>query len=172
MSVASRLIVNRAGYVYLVLLDTQDAAVVFDPRNWSVAYHHDGDLHAVQRKVPRPGAPGKQLTIYLHRELFGFAPGECPDTKIDHKNGNILDNRRANLRLATNQQNMQNRKMHRNNTSGYVGVYYDKRGNNFRAIITIDGKHRSLGRFKTAMEASVVRDAKAREVFGEFYRAL
>jgi hypothetical protein len=65
---------------------------------------------------------GKRLTLYLHR-LLTDAP---PHLKVDHVNGDTLDNRRHNLRLATNQQNMENRPKgaNRNSKSGIRGVVY------------------------------------------------
>ena len=47
-----------------------------------------------------------KLTHYLHREVLGLTPGDGLET--DHRNGDRLDNRRSNLRVATRAQNAQN----------------------------------------------------------------
>jgi hypothetical protein len=54
----------------------------------------------------------------------------------DHINHNGLDNRRGNLRLSTNAQNLVNQKKFRGNfSSQYKGVCYDKKGPNWMSYI-------------------------------------
>ena len=50
-----------------------------------------------------------------------------------------------------------NRKKQSNNTSGVVGVWYDKRKNKWAAEIQAYGKKYRLGRYKTIDEAASVR---------------
>lgn len=57
------------------------------------------------------------------------------DLVVDHKNHNLLDNRRSNLRIATTQQNSRNRKLSINNTSGYTGVSFDNAKNKWIAYV-------------------------------------
>ena len=80
---------------------------------------------------------------------------------VDHINRNKLDNRRCNLRVASNSQNCRNREKGKNNTSGYKGVSYKKKNKKFAARITVDGRMHNLGLFKTAEEASLVYNAAA-----------
>lgn len=77
-----------------------------------------------------------------------YMTGEWPDRKVDHINTDPMDNRWVNLRLATSAQNQWNVGMRRNNTTGFTGVYYDKRRNKYRTEL-----HVHLGRFDTAEEA-------------------
>lgn len=72
-----------------------------------------------------------RTTLSLHREIMGN-----PDGKIDHINGNTLDNRKCNLRLATNSQNGMNRTI---GTKGFKGVSMDEFGR-YRVRITKEGK--------------------------------
>lgn len=86
--------------------------------------------------------------------------------KVDHKNGNGLDNRRSNLRLATTQQNNFNVGITKRNTSGYKGVYPARNG--FVATIRKSGKLYHGGTFKTALEAAKKYNELAKQYHGEF----
>ncbi len=99
---------------------------------------------------------------YLHRMLID-APAEF---QVDHINGDKLDNRKSNLRLATSLQNRHNTPPHRDSRSGYKGVSFN--GKRWRARIGSNGRYRALGYFDTREEAAVAYDAAARELFGEF----
>ena len=81
---------------------------------------------------------------------------------MDHINGNPTDNRLVNLRAATQSTNMRNRRISKNNTSGFHGVYWDKVKNTWRVQIQVDGKHKYLGRHKELDDA--VRARKQAEV--------
>lgn len=87
---------------------------------------------------------------------------------VDHIDQNPLNNCRSNLRLATRAQNGQNRKVNQNNKSGYKGVCLHKRNNTWRASITINGKSKTLGYFKTPELAAEAYNRAALKHFGEF----
>jgi len=114
-------------------------------------------------KYARAKINGKE--VYLHRFLLN--PPRNLD--IDHKDRDELNNRRANLRLCTDSQNLGNKRIHRNNTSGYKGVYclYGK----WRARVG-DGKggRRSLGLFTNKDDAARAYNKAALEQWGEFAR--
>jgi hypothetical protein len=103
-------------------------------------------------------------TMYLHRYLMEATK----DIEVDHVNGDGLDNRRENLRLASHRQNLANQKINARNRSGYHGVSLatNQKTVAWRARI---GTH-FCGSFPTAEEAARARDAKALEVYGEFAR--
>ena len=86
----------------------------------------------------------------------------------DHKNRNPLDNRKLNLRPATAKQNARNRSLSTLNTSGFIGVYFDKDSKKWRAYIKINGKNKWLGRFIDKEDAIVARLKAEKEYFGEF----
>lgn len=96
--------------------------------------------------------------IKMHRLILGF-----PESGIDHKNRNGLDNRRCNLRLATHTQNVHNTLKLVRNTSGYKGVYRDREHNRWRATLTRGSKRRYLGSYPTAIEAALAYDNAVRE---------
>jgi hypothetical protein len=112
-------------------------------------------------------ATGRHRTIYMHRQIPGITD---PGIFVDHRNGNGLDNRRQNLRLATKTENARNRPAPKNNTSGFKGVHWHKQGNAYRARIKVNGKNIHLGLFPTPTEAARAYDQAARKYFGEFAR--
>jgi HNH endonuclease/AP2 domain len=94
--------------------------------------------------------------MYLsHRLVWLYVHGRWPYHQIDHINGKRDDNRLINLREATQTQNNQNiRKPQSNNTSGYLGAYWDKRKGKWGATIQLNKKSTFLGYFNTVEEAS------------------
>jgi hypothetical protein len=96
--------------------------------------------------------------------------GSLPEHEVDHRDGDGLNNRWDNIREATSAQNKHNRGVNKNNTTGFKGVYMDKRSGRYVAQITIDYKGYQLGRFYTAEEAHACYCAAAEKHFGEFAR--
>jgi HNH endonuclease len=108
------------------------------------------------------GSGRKAKRLYLHRLVAATKTGLV----VDHKNGNRLDNRKSNLRLATVSQNGANVGKLNTNTSGFKGVV--PYGDRFRAYIHKRGKTIYLGSFDDARAAACAYDRKAHELFGGF----
>lgn len=102
----------------------------------------------------------------MHRLIMQTPKG----METDHINGNGLDNRRSNLRICANFQNQMNRKIGKNNTSGFKGVYWDKKNNEWYSSIMFNYKSYYLGRFNERIEAAKAYNQKAIELFGGFAR--
>jgi hypothetical protein len=105
-----------------------------------------------------------------HRLAWFWANGEMPGEEIDHIDGNPLNNRISNLRLATRSQNLANTPLSRKNTSGYRGVHFSRAACGWQARIKINQKIRHLGTFPTKEMAAAAYSLAAREAFGEFVR--
>lgn len=106
-----------------------------------------------------------------HRLAHLYMNGCMPIYEIDHVNSVRNDNRWANLRNATHAENIRNTRMFAHNTSGARGVYLRKDTGKWQAQIKVHGKNMALGSFKTIEQASNARNAKAKEIHGDFYRA-
>jgi len=100
----------------------------------------------------------------LHRVLLN----PPANMQVDHINRNPSDNRRLNLRLATNSQNQANKGLSSNNTSGYKGVSYNKGARKFRAYIKYNAGNYHLGFYSTAEGAAKAYNRRAVELHGEF----
>jgi hypothetical protein len=103
-------------------------------------------------------------SIRMHRLITG-APSHL---FVDHRDHNGLNNRRANLRPCTQQENIYNRRPRPGSTSRYKGVYRTKKSKKYRANIRNNGKILSLGCFDDEIEAAITYDIKAIQLFGEF----
>lgn len=91
---------------------------------------------------------------YAHRLAWFYITGDWPPCQIDHANGDRLDNRFANLRLADRSENQHNRGTPRNNTSGFKCVYWLKNDGVWLARVQKDNRQIHLGRYSTRAEAS------------------
>jgi hypothetical protein len=117
------------------------------------------------RKITIDGQP-----YQAHHLAWLYVHGKLP-RRIDHKDGQRDHNSIDNLRLATQSQNRANSRRSITNTSGFKGVSWDPKTQNWRPGIMKDGKTVRFGRFSTAEEAHRAYVAKAVELFGEFARA-
>ena len=106
-------------------------------------------------------ANGRTPMIWMHREILSAA-----GLDVDHRDGDGLNNRRANLRLATRRQNICARRPNLGHT--YRGVW--RAGDRFRAAIKVRGITHHLGTFASETEAARAYDAVAAAVFGAFAR--
>ena len=120
-----------------------------------------GDFYAV-RGIRRRGT---YQNVRMHRVIMSAKTGEV----VDHRNHNTLDNRKDNLRLVTNSQNAMNRKgANINSRTGIRGVYFDNVEKKFRATIRVDGRQKSIGRFRTIKAAAIAWDKAKNDFYGEY----
>lgn len=107
--------------------------------------------------------------LYLHRLIAGAGPKEL----VDHANGDPLDNRTANLRIATPSQNGANRGADRRRagkSSCYKGVSWSNSKRRWVVYVHVDGRTRYVGRFTDEHDAARAYNAAAVNAWGEFAR--
>lgn len=102
--------------------------------------------------------------VLLHRLITN-----CDDDLVvDHINKDKLDNRKSNLRICKQQENCCNGSKSINNTSGIIGVTWDKNRNKWQAQIMINYCNKILGRYIDKNDAIITRLKAELEYFGEF----
>jgi hypothetical protein len=105
-----------------------------------------------------------------HRLIWLMMTGRWPPQEIDHIDRDPSNNRWTNLRRATSSQNMVNRGLQADNTTGFKGVFRIKKTGRYMAHITYKRKREHIGCFATAEEAFSAYCARARELHGDFHR--
>ena len=151
------------GQVTLVSDEDADVADLKWYACFSPGYANSGKF------IARRGA-GKGSVVLLHRIILSRIL-ERPllrSEMVDHIHGNTLDNRRSELRLSTNAQNQANVGRRSDNTSGFKGVYWNKRDRRWRALIRINGKQILVGSYPTPEEAHAAYFRVAQAHYGEF----
>jgi len=104
--------------------------------------------------------------LQMHRVVAGC---QDPDMKVDHINGNSLDNRTVNLRICTHRQNAHNVAKRRDGvTSRYKGVWIHKRSRKWESQITVDGRTQHLGMFPSEVMAALAYNFAALLWYEEF----
>ena len=159
------------GYAFRRIPLTQGRFAIVDPQDyqrlskykWRLCRTRGKNVLYAERSIRLPG--GKYSRLLMHRQLIATPDGYV----IDHINGCGLDNRRANLRLATVAQNAWNSKK-RNPRSGYKGVWFAGDKGLWRAAIVCHGRRIHLGYFKDKIAAAKAYDAAARKYYKEFAR--
>lgn len=143
----------------VAIIDDEDADRVFAAGSWC-ALIRPHTAYAMRWAI-RPD--GGQTTIRLHNFLTGAR-------YVDHRDGDGLNNTRANLRPTNDQGNHRNRRKLTPTTSPYKGVHWSKHRHIWVAQIKVDRRGLHLGHFPTAEEAARAYDAAAAELFGDFAR--
>jgi len=160
----------RYGYTFRRIYLGEDAWTILDQQDyyrfagfkWEIA-GNDNKFYAVRNIM---AGSSRTTTVRLHRLIM-----DCPkDLVVDHINGDSLDNRRANLRLATQAQNLHNRKKKANTSSQFIGASFNKSHRYWCSQIKVNGKSLWLGSFDNEIAAARAYDKAARMYHKEFAR--
>lgn len=148
----------------IVLIDDEDYDKI-KGHVWRLLHQKDGDTEYVQTNIIKKH-PTK--TMRMHIMIMGRKEGMV----IDHIDGNGLNNQKANLRFCTQGRNTQNSRMQKSNTTGYKGVYFQKKKLNrpYWSYLWVNKKRITGGYFKTAQEAAAKYNELAIKHHGEFAR--
>lgn len=149
---------------YEAVIDAEDVPLV-DVWNWYaiVDKRSDGSIRTIY--AGRGCGPrASHTTIFMHREILRTPDG----FDSDHRDGDGLNNTKANLRIALRAENTRNRRLSISNTSGVKGVYWNKSRKKWQATITLDGKAFFLGRFSDAGDAALAYMLASVDMHGEF----
>jgi hypothetical protein len=137
-----------------VVIDIEDYDKIKDYR-WRPHWDFDDVFYIWSTSKP----------IILHRVIMGITD---KNIFVDHKNHNSLDNRKQNLRICTINENNANRKASKRNTSGYKGIYWDKRDKRWNARVEMNHKKICLGSSKNKDEAAKIYNNNIKKYHGEF----
>lgn len=114
------------------------------------------------------GLPAKKTQRELSWVVLGLDNRVQSDIVVDHINGNPKDNRKQNLRICKQAENVLNKSFMSNNTSGFIGVSYRKDRNRYDPEIRKDSIRCHLGYTSSLEEAVYKRFYAEQLIFGEF----
>jgi len=135
---------------YNVIVDDEDYEWI-STMSWHISLN--GKYKYVQR------LDNNERTL-LHRAIM-----KCSNEQIiDHINRNTLDNRKENLRISDRKKNGENRNKSKNNSSGYIGVSWNKRLQKWQSYIRHNYKIIYLGVFVDIEDAVKARKQKELEL--------
>lgn len=144
---------------HIVYFDKEDLSLV-EKYSWNLFRGRHGFYAQTTIRI---NGKGKKTALHV---LIMNPP---PEMQVDHRDGNTLNNRRENLRLATPMQNAQNRKIGRSNTLGYKGIFIRK--GKFGVQLVSNKKSYNGGKlFDTIEEAALRYNELALIYHGEFAR--
>lgn len=137
----------------IILIDTED----FDKVRgycWSIA----STGYAQSREYENDSI------VLIHRIIMNPTANEV----VDHKYHNLTDNRKKNLRLCNQSNNMANQKLSKRNTTGIKGVYWSKEKNKWNAKIGFQNKSVDLGYYDKKEDAAQARLEAELKYFGKY----
>lgn len=112
----------------------------------------------------------KTPTVYLTHLIMGVKDTDY-EHKIDHRDGDTLNNRKSNLRVCTQGENTLNKHKVANNKSGVIGVHLlNRKGRNAKYTVEIryQNKRYHLGDYQKLIEAAYARYIAQNEIYKEF----
>lgn len=138
----------------------------FDKEDFDLVFKYCWDVDNSTGYVKTIDKINNNGKLYLHRLIMGCTKGD--GIIIDHIDRNKINCRKHNLRTVNDTQNAINKGIKSNNTSGKVGVSWNKDSNKWESYITVNKKRIHLGMFDCFEEAEKVRVEAEIKYFGEY----
>jgi len=108
---------------------------------------------------------GRNTMIRMHREVLYLLKGD--GIIVDHRDMDGLNNQKENIRKADKTINNLNKRLQKNNSSGFRGVSWHKGNKEWGAHIRVNGKLESLGFYNEVSDAALAYNEASRRHFGE-----
>ena len=154
-----KMITQQNGTTHFLMTDKKNSRYL-DESTWHV--NKDGHTYYARTNTIQNG---RKTTMSFHRLIMGLLSN---DTRvIDHLNHNGLDNRECNLEIKSRHENMLNRQIDKNNSSGTTGVSWHNNNKRWQAFIRFNGTQIHLGYFKEKDDAIKARKDAEKKYFGE-----
>lgn len=134
------------------LIDDEDFEYV-KKFKWHASRQRGHNRFYVARAGTKTDGTRNGRLVWMHREINKTPEGLF----TDHINGNGLDNRRSNLRTVTTAENMSNIHYMSRNTSGVIGVHFNKMKRKWVPRVMRNGNRMTLGEFEDLEEAAAAR---------------
>lgn len=156
------------GDIIEVLIDTEDLPRLQEYRTWCINLPYGKQV----KPYVIAGVKGSTKRATLHRMLMGFPEGMV----VDHKDGNTFNNKKENLRVVTQGENIEHcwkdnlskgSKRIKCTEDNPVGVVWHKRDKRWIARIKVDGKRIDIGRFKEKADAIHARQEAEKQYWSE-----
>lgn len=148
----------------MIDLDELKRRISYDPETGIFKRNIDTSWHAKKGNVIHSPEKDGYLRVGVcgyryraHRLAWFYHYGEWPEGEIDHINGIRYDNRISNLRVVSRSDNRMNCAKSSKNTSGFIGVTWDKSKSKWQASIQVGGKQIHIGRFVDINDAAEAR---------------
>lgn len=158
---------KQSGEVYELIIDTEDLdRLKMFNHKWSASYREASDsYYATYCLYYNENGKRKPKTMYLHKYILDFNSNNL--IHINHKNHNTLDNRKSNLEIINNIDNLTYRKSkNKNNTSGYRNVSLVD--GLYIVQLQVEGKNTKLGTFDNAKDAGAFAEVMREKYYGEY----
>lgn len=150
---------------YVAVIDAADVHLV-ERHTWKVSHDtRDGRSRTVYA-ICHGNSDGRRFTLRMHRLLVDASKSDV----VDHKDGDGLNNCRANLRVATPSENRFNQRCRSDSSSGVKGVHWDKGRGKWQVKIKANGRAVHLGRFDDMEAAAAAYAAASAKLHGDYGR--
>ena len=128
-----------------------------------------GDIAGSYKKNGRWEVKVGGRGVLRSRIVWLYHHGSLPNAEIDHINRDASDDRIENLREATRSQQLVNRRLMGHNSCGFHSIYLNKKTGLWAVRISINGKRKRFGSYRTVIEAAQAADRIGLEAYGNFW---